>query len=87
MSDPLPFGGWSPTLSGIIPTQPPPTLLEPPAILFEYTYVELKTYRMYSQPWIVREHYDLVQHMLEERIEFMKQVTEEAWARWTKLNL
>jgi hypothetical protein len=82
MSDPVPFGGWSPILSGIIPSMPPPALLEPPAILVEYSYQQLKHYRMVSQPVIVQVHYDMVQEMIEDRIREMQRTEHEAWLQW-----
>lgn len=49
VSAPVAFGGWSPTLSGILPDAPPPALLEPPAVLFEFDYAALRHHRMWHE--------------------------------------
>ena len=50
---------------------PAPPILpdpEPPVIELSYDYVQLKAYRLSSQPYIVRASYDTVQMMIDERI-------------------
>ena len=87
MSYEQPFGGWSPLLSGIVPTAPPPALLEPPEVLFEFSYPALRTYRLQSQPLIVRATYDEVQGMIEESIAEAHRLAYEGWMLWVERNL
>jgi hypothetical protein len=82
VSTSVPFGGWSPVLGGLVPSAPPPALISPPEVRVIYSYVQLRYYRMVSQPWMVRVTYDEVQRLLEERIEEMKQAEFQAWAQW-----
>lgn len=87
MNESQPFGGWSPILSGIIPSAPPPALLEPPEVLFEFSYPALRAYRLQSQPYIVRATYDEVQCMIEEHIAEAHRLAYEEWMDWVERNL
>jgi hypothetical protein len=87
MSEPRPFGSWAPTLSGIIPSTPPPLLIEPPEIQYHFDYSMLRSYRMLTQPYIVRVNYDMVQEMIEDRIAAAEAMRYQAWLQWMERNL
>ena len=86
-SEARPFGGWAPTLSGIIPSAPPPALVEPAQQQEIFNYESLKQYRLVSQPYIVRATYDMVQEMLEDRIALQEEMRFQAWLQWVAANL
>ncbi len=74
-------------LNIIFPAPPVLPDPEPPVIELSYDYVQLKAYRLLSQPYIVRASYDTVQMMIDERI--LRKLDNDYidWLIWVRANL
>jgi len=71
----------------IFPVPPLIPQPEPTAVVASYNYEQLKAYRLASQPYLVRAHYDLVQSMIEDGIQARLERDYLDWLHWVRINL
>lgn len=76
---PGPFGAWQPLIWAC--TIPPARLIDPAGAEVIFDYQSLKEFRLAHAPYIVREHYDMVQARIEARIAEQR---EDEWQRWLR---
>ena len=60
---------------------------EPPVVVVSYNYEQLKAYRLLSQPYIVIANYDIVQQMIEDRLQEKLARDYMDWLGWVQANL
>jgi hypothetical protein len=67
----------------------PPVLPDPapPVVEFPFSYWELKHYRVQSCHYVVRSTYDMVQRMIEDRIQERCERDQLEWLEWVGRNL
>ncbi len=82
---PSPFGAWQPSFLSC--TIPPSRLIDPTPALIEFSYQQLKAYRLLSAPYIVRVTYDTVNRMIESRIAERKEAEWQRWLQFCKDNV
>jgi len=75
------------TLGILLPTAPILPDPDPPFVQFVYDYEQLKEYRLQSQPYVVRAHYDIVQMMIEDGILERRVRDYIDWLSWVRANL
>jgi hypothetical protein len=71
----------------IAPKQPHLPDPEPAQVLCAYTYNEIKAFRLFSQPYIVRANYDTVQKAIEDGIMKREDKKYREWLAWVVKNL
>lgn len=82
MNGSQPFGGWSPVLSGIIPSAP-----LPPRSWSRQRCCSSSVIPRCARTACVRATYDEVQAMIEERIAEAHALAYEGWVKWMERNL
>ena len=71
----------------LVPTRPLLPDPAPPVVEVVFDYQQLRAYRLQSQPFVIRAHYDMVQWMLEDRILERYERAYLEWLQWIEANL
>lgn len=73
--------------SQLMPVKPYIPDQEQPQIIYAVSYEQLKAFRLFSQPYVVRANYDVVQQAIEDGIMSLQDKHYKEWLSWVANNI